>query len=91
MSYLNRQLVLNIVDGGGNLQPAATQLQFAGSPGNVTQAVVAGALTNIITVPSYVAAGAVGVVWATAKPASIAEALDRIAAAVATLRGSPIP
>jgi len=40
---------------------------------------------------AYSAAGAVGVVWDTAAPATIKEALDRIAAALAAETAAPIP
>lgn len=44
----------------------------------------------LILAEEYAPAGAVGVVWETSAPSTIGEALDRIAAEVATLKAGPI-
>jgi hypothetical protein len=56
---------------------------------NVTGGAVTGSAV-VYNPGAFVAAGAVGVVWAAAKPATRTDAIDRIAAALATHLGAPI-
>lgn len=87
------QLEQDVIDA----QADATQaLQDASTAqGDATQALqdAADALAAAEDAESqvYSAAGAVGVVWDTATPATIKEALDRIAAALAVEMAAPIP